>query len=210
MNYVDTLLTQYANSPVLCGLLEGLNDALDPSANIEDFYDKVFNLSTAQGYGLDIWGRIIGVKREVPSAISGEKLFGFSETKYFTPFNVAPFNGGGGKNSSYRLPDELYRRLLFIKAYINILHATAPNINKFLFQIFGKYSYYMPLGDMRAQYSFFFTPNQFENMIIYRLKLLPEPCGITVSYKIFSNNDTLGFSGSGLQPFNQGTFYVES
>lgn len=206
MNIVDTLLTQYANSPVIVGLLEGLNEVIDPSADIQQFYDMVFNLSTAQGYGLDIWGRIVGVSRNVPYAVGDDPLFGFSEAEEYTPFNDAPFNGSGSGFSSYRMLDSQYRQVIIIKAYSNILYATAPNINKFLYYIFQKRAYYRVLGDMNGQYVFEFNPTSFERVIIFYLGVLPVPCGVSVEYKIISSSGTLGFNGSQLQPFNQGTF----
>ncbi len=63
MNIVDTLLSQYANSPIIVGLLEGLEECLNPSTTIDAFYDDIFNVLTAKGYGLDVWGRIVGIGR---------------------------------------------------------------------------------------------------------------------------------------------------
>ena len=59
----QTVISQYANSPVLLALLRRLNTALDQAANIEQFYTLVWDLRTAVGYGLDVWGRIVGVNR---------------------------------------------------------------------------------------------------------------------------------------------------
>lgn len=206
MNIVDTLLSQYANSPRITGLLYGLQDAIDPSAQLDAFYDMVLNLDTAQGFGLDIWGRIVGIGRTVPSSVGSDKQFGFKETNYFTPFNQAPFNGNGAKFSSYMLPDTLYRQLIIIKAYSNILYATAPNINRFLYSIFKKRAYYRLLDNMHAQYVFEFTPSSFERLIIFSLGILPIPCGVSVEYTIIPTATTFGFNGSNLQTFNNGTF----
>lgn len=205
MDILDTLLTQYANSPIIVGLLEGLNEAIDPSANIEQFYNIVLNLKTAQGYGLDIWGIIVGIGRNVPVDLSDDPKMGFYGSDN-TPFNVAPFNGSGGKFVSYALPDNLYRKLIIIKAYANILYATAPNINKLLYYIFEERAYYRIIGGMQAQYVFEFTPTQFERLIIFSLGILPVPCGVSVEYTILNTAKTFGFLGSKLQPFNQGSF----
>lgn len=205
MDIIDTLLTQYANSPILVGLLEGLNEVIDPSVDIEQFYNLVLNLKTAQGYGLDIWGNIVGIGRNVSADLSTDPKMGFYGTGY-TPFNVAPFNGSGGKFVSYALPDDLYRKLIIIKAYANILYATAPNINKFLYYIFEERAYYRVIGGMQAQYVFEFTPTQFERLIIFTLGILPVPCGVSVEYTVLNTATTFGFLGSKLQPFNQGSF----
>ena len=206
MNIVDTLLSQYANSPIIVGLLEGLEECLNPSATIGAFYDDILNVLTAKGYGLDVWGRIVGIGRNVPSSIGSDRTFGFNKDSGFTPFNDAPFSGSGSGFTSYALPDSLYRQLIMIKAYANILYATAPNINKFLFYIFKKRAYYRLTGDMQAEYVFEFTPTAFERLIIFSLNILPIPCGISVQYTIQSTSGTFGFNGSNLQAFNNGTF----
>ena len=206
MNIVDTLLSQYANSPIIVGLLEGLEECLNPSTTIDAFYDDIFNVLTAKGYGLDVWGRIVGIGRNVPSSIGSDRTFGFNKDSGFTPFNDAPFSGSGSGFTSYALPDSLYRQLIMIKAYANILYATAPNINKFLFYIFKKRAYYLLTGDMQAEYVFEFTPTAFERLIIFSLNILPIPCGISVQYTIQSTSGTFGFNGSNLQAFNNGTF----
>ena len=206
MDIIPTILSQYANSPRIMTILDGLNEAFDPSAQIDEFYRLIFNVNTAEGYGLDVWGRIVGIGRTVSGVDGTDKTFGFNETDYFTPFNDAPFNGSGAKFSSFQLPDTQYRQLIMIKAYANILYATAPNINKFLYSIFGKRAYYRITGDMTAQYVFEFTPDDFERLIIFNLGILPIPCGISVEYTILDISNTLGFNGSGLQTFNNGTF----
>lgn len=64
-NIQETLMSQYANSPIICNLIDGMNDCLDPSETIETFYELAFNVNTVKGFGLDIWGRIVGVNRNI-------------------------------------------------------------------------------------------------------------------------------------------------
>ena len=61
----STLQSQYANSPTIVQLATNMNSYLDPIANIDAFYDNVFNILTAVGEGLDIWGRILQFGRVV-------------------------------------------------------------------------------------------------------------------------------------------------
>ena len=204
MNIVDTLLSQYANSPTILSLLTGIQEAIDPSNSVDDFYSFVYNLNTAQGYGLDVWGRIVGINRNVPAVLGTDDQFGFADG--YTPFNDAPFAAYGAKFSSFSLPDTLYRQLIIIKAYANIIYATAPNINAFLKYIFQKRAYYRVLGNMHAQYVFEFAPTDFEKLIINNLGILPMPCGVSVEYTVIAVEKTFGFNGSNLQTFNNGTF----
>lgn len=205
----EILLSQYANSQTIVGLLHGIHDIVDPSTNLNSFYSDVLNLNTANSYGLDVWGRRIGLDRKVKVAFDKPNVIGFSEPKEtrYKPLGQATFSSDGSNFSSYDLPDDLYRRLLFIKAYANIVRATAPNINKFLAYVFQKKRcYYMPYGNMSASYIFEFNPTAFEQLIIYSLNILPIPCGVSVRFIVLDVKHSFGFQGSDLQPFNQGIF----
>lgn len=163
--------------------------------------------STATGYGLDVWGRIVGIGRNVSTNLADADYFGFFEAEDFTPFNDAPFNGDGTSFASYPLYDELYRQLIIMKAYKNIIYATAPNINKFLYTIFDEQrAYYKITGVMSAKYIFEFTPTDFQHLVIFDLDILPVPCGVSVEYEVDVVSETFGFRGSNLQTFNNGTF----
>lgn len=200
-------MSQYANSPIIIKLIEGINDMIDPTADLNNFYKMVMDLSTATGYGLDVWGRIVGIGRNVSVDLSGTKYFGFNEAKKFTPFNTAPFNGDGTSFASFPLTDTMYRQIIIVKAYKNIIYATAPNINKFLSTIFsGSRAYYKITGVMSAKYIFEFTLTKFQRIIIFNLDLLPVPCGVSVEYEIDAVSETFGFRGSNLQTFNNGSF----
>lgn len=206
-NYIDTIMSQYANSPIITGLIEGINTMIDPSTDLTNFYNMVMNLNTATGYGLDVWGRIVGVGRNVSVDLTDTDYFGFFEAEDFTPFNDAPFNGDGTDFASYPLYDELYKQLIIMKAYKNIIYATAPNINKFLSTIFpNQRSYYLITGVMSAKYVFEFTPTDFQRLVIFDLGILPLPCGVSVEYETILPSETFGFRGQNLQTFNNGTF----
>lgn len=137
-NFEKTILSQYANSPRICTILEGWNQAFDPSALIELWYANVWDLDTAQGYGLDVWGRIVGVSRVLK--ISSGKNFGFSEANDLTEegFNSAPFYSGSSVTSNYRLSDDGFRQLIYAKALANITDGSIFSINTILMLLFGE------------------------------------------------------------------------
>ena len=210
INIQDTIASQYANSPIILSIIDTMNGAIDPRFTIADFYTILWNLRTATGWGLDIWGRIVGVNRTVQMLDPSAKYFGFKTTPTsvkFTPFDNAPFSGAGSGFQSYRLSDTQYKELIIIKAASNILYATAPNINKYLKSIFGdQRAYYYITGHMTASYIFEFNLTPFQRLIAFTLKLLPEPCGVLVSYQQSAVNEYFGFEGSEFQPFDQGVF----
>lgn len=72
----ETVQSQYAASPTIRALVDGFNAGVDPRNDIKLFYDRIFNPATAQGVGLDIWARIVGVERNV-YVEEVEKNFGF-------------------------------------------------------------------------------------------------------------------------------------
>ena len=204
-NIKDTIFSQYANSPNILKIISGLNDVIDPQYYIEDFYNYVYRLSSAQGFALDIWAIKVGVSRSAPMSDPNSLKFGYSPA--YQPFNTYPFSGTGSGFVSYQLPDDLLRQLIIVKAALNILYATAININKFLLMVFdGRRAYYNITGHMTAEYVFEFTLSPFERMIVYTLKMLPQPCGVGISYIERDPNKILGFNGSGLQTFNNGVF----
>ncbi len=210
-NIKDTIMSQYAHSPAILGIIGAVNDAVDPSKSIDGFYKMIFDLSTANGYGLDNWGRIVGVERNVQLDSSESPTMGFytnPSSEFFTPFDSEPFNGSGSGLESYRLTDEFYRRLIITKAASNIIYATAPNINRFLNAVFrGKRVYYLLTGHMQATYYFEFFLDDFERLIAYTLKLLPAPSGVLLSYEEIDPNEYFGFFESDFQPFNVGILY---
>lgn len=201
-----TIMSQYANSPVLMRMIEALTNSIDPSASIQNFYDIVFNVHTAKGFGLDIWGRIVGMPRELNIPNPEGTYFGFGDG--FQPFNQAPFYAGG--RNSYTLPDEAYRSLILVKAMANILRATAPNINRLLRAVFdGKRCYFLIIGHMKARFVFEFSLSPFERFLVHESGILPKPCGVEVEVVDATPLETFGFHGSDFQPFNQGAFYAK-
>lgn len=204
-NIKDTIMAQYANSPNILALISGMNDAIDPQYFIDDFYEYVYRLSSAVGFGLDIWAEKVGVSRTAPMSNPDSKYFGFATGG--EPFNTYPFNSSGSGISSYQLPDVQLRELIIIRAAINILYATAININKFLLMIFnGRRAYYSITGHMTAEYVFEFALTPFERMFVYTLNILPKPSGVGISYREVDVNKVFGFEGSGLQNFDNGVF----
>lgn len=133
-NWTQTILSQYADSPRLLALLESLDDWISPDTNFEAFHTHVWNILTATGYGLDVWGRIVGVRRVVQ--IAEGSFFGFKEAIDRTGFDQAPFYNGQQVLFPYTLDDESYRRLIFAKAALNITNCSVPAINRILLDLF--------------------------------------------------------------------------
>ncbi|MCP1274822.1 DUF2612 domain-containing protein [Gluconobacter albidus] len=138
-NVNETILAQFANDPSINTIIEGFNQAVDPSGLIDLFYDQVFNPQTAIGWGLDVWGRIVGVGRVLNVAETG--YIGFHEaddgTSVIGGFGYGIFYGGQGSTSNFALTDDAFRTLIFAKAAANICDGSIASINAILMLLFS-------------------------------------------------------------------------
>jgi hypothetical protein len=184
----QTILSQFANSPSLAALLEAVNAYLDPRADFQLFYDAVMNIDTAQGYGLDVWGRIVGIGRVVQVSVT-PLSFGFAEAGKFNAigFEESVSGGAGGfwdgssaLTQPFSLLDADYRRLLLAKALFNITDCSIPAINQILLNLFpGRGNCWVEDGqDMTMTYRFSFGLTSLENAILSQTGVLPKPTGV--------------------------------
>lgn len=211
-NVEQTIISQYANSPTLCQLVENMNGYIDPTTDFAAFYDFVWNVDTAQGFGLDVWGRIVDVSRYL-TVTDDLTYFGFNEgDPDYAPFDSAPFYNGAPATSTYRLGDDAYRTLILVKALANISATTSPALNQLLRNMFpGRGRCYVnDLGNMMMRYTFEFYLEPFEYAILTQSGALPHPAGVQVSVLQVELPYVFGFSEAGTDsaaPFDQGTFY---
>lgn len=183
-DYTPTIISQYANSPTIRQLITNFAGYLDNTVNIDAFFNLVWNVDTAVGYGLDVWGRIVGVGRVLN--IASGIYFGFAEASDATsisPFNAAgPFFSGGATTGNFSLSDDAFRLLIFAKALSNISDGSIPAINQILLNLFpGRGNCYVTDGrDMTMTYTFRFNPvlTPVEFAIVSQSGILPKPVGV--------------------------------
>jgi hypothetical protein len=188
-NFEETILSQFSNSPTIRQLISNINAYLDPSANIDAFYNLLWNVDTAVGYGLDVWGRIVGVGRVLQ--ISTADYFGMEGPAGASglEFNQAPFYNGQPISANYALTDAAYRTLILAKALANICNATIPAINQILINLFGP-SGFLPVAgnsyctdgeNMTMTYTFGSVLSPVQAAIVFQSGVLPRPCGVSAS-----------------------------
>ena len=197
-----TIQSQYGASPHIIGIVEAAAKQLDPTGDIKTFYDKVFNPLTAEGVGLDIWGRIVGASRYL--TVDNEDFFGFYGSQ-LNPFNNAPFFVPGDTDR-FRLTDSAYRELIFLKAAANIGNATLPSIKEILSALFEKPVLVMNIGEMKIRIVFTFYLSAYQRALLREYGVLNVGAGVGMEYYQIDPDQTFGFNGSGLLPFNQGIF----
>lgn len=182
LDWTLTLISQYANSPVLLQLISNMDDNIAPGANLNAFYNLVWNVDTAQGYGLDVWGRIVGIGR-VLQVSAPTSWFGFKEATDAAGFNQAPFSSGTALTSNFALSDAAFRTLILAKALANICDGSIKAINQILINLFaGLGNCYVTDGlDMTMTYTFSFPLTPVQLAIVSNSGVLPKPAGVSVT-----------------------------
>jgi len=213
----QTIISQYANSPTLLQLIQNVNTYLDPRANFQAFFDSVWNVNTAQGFGLDIWGKIVGISRllQVPG---DNPLFGFHDGAIVPdvqPFGQGVFNTPGSVlTNGVVLTDPAYRTLILAKALANISATTAPALNNILRNLFpGRGVCYVldtwTAAVMTMQYTFRFSLTVTEFAILSQSGVLPRPAGVKASIVVIPTSIFVGFRESNnAVPMSFGPFYL--
>lgn len=199
-----TILSQYSASPRILALARGFALRLDPAPDIDTFFENIFDIETARGWGLDNWGRILGVPRGVQ--VATVDWFGYYGSG-LQPWNQAPWFNPQQSTNNYPLTDEAYRKLLMYKAAANIGSADAATINRLLKQIFpNTFDHIVDNGNMsiRAVFNDYLQP--VEVSILNTYGALNKGAGVQWIYLSVNPNETFGFDDSGFQPFDQGVF----
>lgn len=197
-NVETTILSQYANSPTLLQMVDSMNQYFSPAVDIQTFYDSIVNVLVQDGvlntYGLDLWGRIVGIP-------GGRNLY--------LPANITNPSGASFTAGTYVLDNPSFRTLIMVKALANITDCTAPSLNKLLSLLFANRGrcYVKDTGSMTMTFTFEFYLLPYEYAIVAGSGAIPHPAGVLVTIQQIPGN-VFGFTGSGLQPFNQGTFYT--
>lgn len=183
-DFWNTIISQYANSPILTQLIANFDSYVDQTENMQNFFDFIWNVDTAQGYGLDVWGRIVGVSRTLHITGSAEN-FGFEEATTLSAFgfNQEPFYAGDPLTTNFNLSDSAFRVLIFAKALANISDGSIKAINQLLLNLFpGRGNCYVTDGlNMSMTYTFEFLLSPVEQAILGQSGVLPKPVGVSAS-----------------------------
>lgn len=167
------------------------------------WYRDVFNIDTANKFGLAVWGRILNISLGVDQPPQPAKIsFGFGS-------NHANFNNGNfGVLSAGTQPLSLEQQRLVIRMrYFQITcRPTVPEINEFLAYLFSSEgpAYVVDNLNMSMTYVFGFAPSSELQYILDNYDLLPRPSAVDANWISFSR-DSFGFGPDNLN-FNNGNF----
>lgn len=202
----ETVQSQYAASPTIRALVESARVRLAPDADIALFYRSIFDIATAQGVGLDIWGRILGIGRSV-AVEAARAYFGFEEADY-DPFDVSPFWLRDGATERYTLSDEAYRELLLWKAMANIATADAAAVNRLLLLLFpGQDIVIHDWGNMSIELYVRFPLLPYQRTILRNYGLLARGAGVGWGWAEIPL-PVFGFAEADYEPFDTAPFWA--
>lgn len=182
-NYWETIISEYSNSPVIDALIGDFDQWLDQTYDMEQFYQDIWDVTTAVGYGLDVWGRIVGVSRVISIPV-GDYL-GFEEQgTTVQSFGFGPFYSGEQATQNYALSDSAFRQLIYAKALFNISNGSIPSINAILRTLFPNApgnAYCTDGNNMTMTYTFNFQLTPVEEAILTQTGVLPKPTGVSAT-----------------------------
>lgn len=168
----------------------------------------VFNIDTANQFGLAVWGRILDVPMQVTSAPDvGKAAFGFGTAH--RNFNRGNF---ANKNSNtVGLTVEQQRLIIRLRYFKLTARGTVPETNRFLKRLFedeGQGRVYVtdPYDMTYVTYFFEQAPNSQIQYILDHYDLLPRPATLGIKYQI-QPRPSFGFGVSHLN-FGNGNFGV--
>jgi hypothetical protein len=184
VNIEQTIISQYGNSPRILAIVNGMNGNIQPDADIDGFYDAIFNVATANLFGLAIWSRIVGIPQALITALE-----------------------------TYLDDADTFRSLVMLKALSNILYPSSQALNQLLQNWLGAGSraYVQDLGKMTMAYVFEFPLTAAQTQILQNSGIFLHPSGVLVTI-IATEFPVFGFAEMGspwVVPFNQGTFYAD-
>ena len=204
-----TVQSQYAASPRILALAAQYWQLLDPTPSADLMISKMIDPSTAEGYGLDVWGRIVGIKRALVP-VGGDYLAFAPPANVTNPdgnsWDNAPFNP---VNASGYASDAIYRVYVYVKAMLNIGNGSLADLNRYFSLLFPDSGIkIIHSGTMIIRVLDFSARLTAADILALRtLDWVP----LGVGWQLWQGEpDCFGFAGSELQPFDQAPFLSES
>jgi hypothetical protein len=212
LNVQQTILSQYGNGATITQLINNFNQYIDPRADLDLFFSMVWDVDTAVGFGLDYWGKIVGVSRQL-TIPAGAAYLGYKEGLNYQPFGQAPFYSGTPATNTYTLTDSAYRTLILVKALANISSCTARSLNQLLQNLFAGRGrcYVSDTGGMQMRFTFEFALLPYEIAILTQSGAVPRPAAVNAKILQVDIPTTFGFREAGIyQNFGHGTLFNQS
>lgn len=182
-NIEKSLLWQYENAQNLKELVQRQQAWFDINQTEfwNDWVANVFNLDTANDFGLVVWSIILGLPLfvEITPDYINKKIFGFEE--FWENYDNGSYSSESQGGTVLTL---LERRLVLKLRYFQIITRCAvTEINENLNRIFAPLGsmYVLDNLDMSCEYVFDFTPSQNLLDVLIEFDLLPRPEAVAIT-----------------------------
>jgi len=180
VDLLQAILWQYTSATNLQGLLNAKSAWYDANQTEfwEDWYANVFNLATADDFGLSVWSVILNQPLYVNNGPSPpqQNIFGLGQ------YNQNLTNGNFGKQTGYTyyFSTETARLLLQLRYFQLVSSGTVPETNRMLAYLFETYGsvYLIDDLDMTQRYLFEFTIPSEMLLMLTSFDILPRPAGV--------------------------------
>lgn len=205
VNLMRSLLWEYNKATSLQSLIQKKQDWYDE--NQRDFWvnwiSNVFNLSTANEFGLAVWAKILDLPLFINEGATPTDVSSFGFAPYGSNFNNSNFGVRGGATN--RLPLETKRLALQLRYFQLCSSGTVPEINRFMKWVFRNYGqvYLTDNLDMTQTFIFLFPITWDLEYLFNSFDILPRPAGVQNIWRD-GTQGVWGFSPN--LNFNNGNF----
>lgn len=208
---------QYSNAERLNKILQAEIDFwnTEVSSFVSDWQRDVFNLKTANSFGLEVWGKILNTRRPLVSPqnymIDNDghlRFYNVNDESWhqiwlsglpYPTFNVQ-IDPDNPRFDGVLLNDEAYRRCLLAKIFLLYSNASIHDINRYLQYMFpNKPVFIQDNFNMTMSIVFGFIPTDIELSIITFEGFSPRPAGVMMDYGVqIFNKNIFSFEGMNL------------
>lgn len=174
----------------------------------KDWERDVFNLDTANRFGLAVWSVVLGV--DLSASLDPSRLD--KPTFGFGPYgkNFGRGNFGARASTTVTLTNDQARLLLRLRYMQLVARPTVPYINRMLKKAFGSLGTVHVLDPQDMQfivYVFDFEPGSQIRFMLENFDILPRPSGVGIQYRVLTRK-VFGF-GRTNENFRNATFATD-
>lgn len=182
-NLSKVKLWQYNEATKLNALIDNMQNFAEENVNQfwQDYSRDIFNIRTANAFGLKLWGIVLGIER--------------------------PRYQSGGQTIIFN--DEQYRRVLIGRLMLMNSNGSIKDINAYLNYMFPeKPVFAVDYHNMTINIVFYYTPTAEEQAVINLDGFLPIPAGVKSNVVIVPPDEVLGLYGQEMQTLDNSTFLI--
>lgn len=191
----QALLWQYEAATALRAIVAGKQAWFDEAQTAFwlEWFANVYDLRTADDFGLSVWAYILDLPLLAYAPASGDRpVFGFG---VFNLNFYGDSNFGRDNDAALELSTAQRRLALRLRYYQLTTRGAVSEVNEFLAYLFGDDGlvYVLDGLDMTCTYVFTFPPNAALLYVLQNFDLLPRPAGVRVNILI-SPAERFGFA----------------